>query len=125
MENRGKQRTGENIDSLLGQHRTIRQEPGARDFFSAEPLENRGILGVFPVFQTARMGETTRHPAADAIVRCCPKYKNLAGSGDPRPPYIPECRFHVYVPVIEDYGTGMKQILFPPVSTYKYSACKP
>ena len=55
----------------LGQHRTIRQEPVARDFSSAESLENRGILGVFPVFQTARMRENTRHPAADAIVRCC------------------------------------------------------
>ena len=55
----------------LRQHRTIRQEPVARDFSSAESLENRGILGVFPVFQTARMGEKTRHPAADAIVRCC------------------------------------------------------
>ena len=55
----------------LGQHRTIRREPVARDFSSAESLENRGILGVFPVFQTARMGEKTRHPAADAFVRCC------------------------------------------------------
>ena len=55
----------------LGQHRTIRQEPVARDFSSAENLENRGILGVFPVFQTVRMREKTRHPAADAIVRCC------------------------------------------------------
>ena len=57
----------------LRQHRIIRQEPEARDFSSAESLENRGILGVFPVFQTARMGEKTRHPAADAIVRCCLK----------------------------------------------------
>ena len=56
---------------FLRQHRTIRQEPVARDFSSAESLENRGILGVFPVFHTARMGEKTRHPAADAIVRCC------------------------------------------------------
>ena len=53
------------------QHRTIRQESVVRDFSSAERLENRGILGVFPIFQTARMGEKTRHPAADAIVRCC------------------------------------------------------
>ena len=58
------------ISRELGQHRTIRQEPVAWDFSSAESLENRGILGVFPVFQTARMGEKTRHPAADAIVRC-------------------------------------------------------
>ena len=56
---------------FLRQHRTIRQEPVARDFSSAESLENRGILGVFPVFHTARMGEKARHPAADAIVRCC------------------------------------------------------
>ncbi|MDY4490042.1 MAG: hypothetical protein SPE19_05890, partial [Candidatus Faecousia sp.] len=49
-------------------------EPVARDFSSAESLENRGILGVFPVFHTARMGEKTRHPAADAIVRCCLNY---------------------------------------------------
>ena len=46
----------------------------ARDFSSAESLENRGILGVFPVFQTVRMREKTRHPAADAIVRCCPRF---------------------------------------------------
>ena len=59
-------------EANLRQHRTIRQEPVARDFSSAESLENRGILGVFPVFQTVRMGEKTRHPAADAIVRCCP-----------------------------------------------------
>ena len=58
----------------LRQHRTIRQEPVAMDFSSAESLENRGILGVFPVFHTARMGEKTRHPTADAIVRCCLKY---------------------------------------------------
>ena len=51
----------------LRQHRTIRQEPVAWDFSSAESLENRGILGVFPVFQTARMGEKTRHPAADDL----------------------------------------------------------
>ena len=44
-------------EANLRQHRTIRQEPVARDFSSAESLENRGILGVFPVFQTARMGE--------------------------------------------------------------------
>ena len=58
----------------LGQHRTIRREPVARDFSSAESLENRGILGVFPVFQTVRMGEKTRHPAADAFVRCCLRF---------------------------------------------------
>ena len=47
--------------TVLRQHRTIQQEPVARDFPSAESLENRGILGVFPVFQTARMGKKTRH----------------------------------------------------------------
>ena len=56
---------------MLRQRSTIRQEPVARDFSSAESLENRGILGVFPVFQTARMGENPRHPATDPIVRCC------------------------------------------------------
>ena len=45
------------VSPFLRQHRAIRQEPAARDFSSAERLENRGILGVFPVFQTARMGE--------------------------------------------------------------------
>ena len=64
----------------LRQHRTIRQEPVARDFSSAESLENRGILGVFPVFQTVRMGEKTRHPAADAIVQCCPNTVTLLTS---------------------------------------------
>ena len=65
---------GEQRDNQLRQHRTIRQEPEARDFPSAESLENRGILGAFPVFQTARMGEKSRHPAADAIARCCLRY---------------------------------------------------
>ena len=46
---------------------------GGKGFFLSRKFENRGILGVFPVFQTARMGEKTRHPAADAIVRCCLK----------------------------------------------------
>ena len=59
------------VSPFLRQHRAIRQEPAARDFSSAERLENRGILVVFPVFQTVRMGETTRHPAADAFARCC------------------------------------------------------
>ena len=66
----------ESLRDDLRQHRTIRQEPVARDFSSAESLENRGILGVFPVFQTARMGEKTRHPAADDLCGVALEFHN-------------------------------------------------
>ena len=41
----------------------------AGDFGSDESSENEGILDVFPVFRTARMGQKTRYPAADDLFR--------------------------------------------------------
>ena len=45
------------VGTLLRQHRTIWQEHSAKDFGPDESFENRGILGVFLVFKTARMGQ--------------------------------------------------------------------
>ena len=41
----------------------------ARDFDAAEGSEIGGILGVFPNFRTARMGQKIRRPAADDLFR--------------------------------------------------------
>ena len=41
----------------------------ARDFGSAESSKNGGILYVFPVFRTARMGQNIRCSAADDLFR--------------------------------------------------------
>ena len=45
------------------------QELAAKDFGSAEGSENGGILYVFPVFRTARMGQKIRCPAEDDLFR--------------------------------------------------------
>ena len=41
----------------------------ARDLGSAESIKIVGILCVFPNFSTARMGQKTRHSAADELFR--------------------------------------------------------
>ena len=41
----------------LGQHRTIWQEHSTKDFASYESYKRAGILYVFPLFITARMGQ--------------------------------------------------------------------
>ena len=46
-----------------------RQELAAEDFSSAESYENGGILYVFPIFKTARIGRKIRRPAADDLFR--------------------------------------------------------
>ena len=46
-----------------------RQELAAEDFDSPEGSENGGILYVFPIFKTARMGQKIRRPAADDLFR--------------------------------------------------------
>ncbi|MDD6856093.1 MAG: hypothetical protein PUD66_06695, partial [Oscillospiraceae bacterium] len=45
------------------------QELTARDFDLTEGLENRGILYVFPVFQTALSEQKIRCSAADDLFR--------------------------------------------------------
>ena len=49
----------EDADSLR-QHRIMGQGDSARDFGPAESSENAGILCVFPIFRTVRMGQKTR-----------------------------------------------------------------
>ena len=44
----------------LGQHRIIGQGDSARDFGTSESMENAGILDVFPIFHTARLGQKIR-----------------------------------------------------------------
>ncbi len=69
--------------SLLGHHRTIRQENSARCFGTGQRLKNAAILDVFQVFQTAILGQKIRrrpqtqlrgvaleYPAAPAHPQC-------------------------------------------------------
>ena len=44
----------------LGQHRIMGQGDSARDFVPSESMENAGILDVFPIFHTARLGQKIR-----------------------------------------------------------------
>ena len=44
----------------LGQHRIMGQGDSARDFDPSESMENAGILDVFPIFHTARLGQKIR-----------------------------------------------------------------
>ena len=43
-----------------GQHRIMGQGDSARDFGTSESMENAGILDVFPIFHTARLGQKIR-----------------------------------------------------------------
>ena len=44
----------------LRQHRIMGQGDSARDFGTSESMENVGILDVFPIFHTARLGQKIR-----------------------------------------------------------------
>ena len=44
----------------LRQHRIMGQGDSARDFDTSESMKNGGILDVFPIFQTARLGQKIR-----------------------------------------------------------------
>ena len=45
---------------FLRQHRIMGQRDSARDFDPSESMENAGILDVFPIFHTARLGQKIR-----------------------------------------------------------------
>ena len=45
---------------FLRQHRIMGQGDSARDFDPSESMENAGILDVFPIFHTARLGQKIR-----------------------------------------------------------------
>ena len=45
------------------------QGDSARDFDPSERMENAGILCVFPIFHTARLGQKIRHPAVAELFR--------------------------------------------------------
>ena len=45
---------------FLGQHRIMGQGDSARNFDPSESMENAGILCVFPIFHTARLGQKIR-----------------------------------------------------------------
>ena len=49
------------------------QRDSVRDFGPAESSENAGILCVFPVFRTVRMGQKTRRSPRLPPKRCCLK----------------------------------------------------
>ncbi|MCI7574639.1 MAG: hypothetical protein MSS94_07910, partial [Clostridiales bacterium] len=42
------------------QHRIMGQGDSARDFGTSESMKNAGILDVFPIFHTARLGQKIR-----------------------------------------------------------------
>ncbi|MDD5863376.1 MAG: hypothetical protein PUD80_01895, partial [Firmicutes bacterium] len=44
----------------LRQYRIIGQGDSARDFDTSESMENAGILDVYPIFHTARLGQKIR-----------------------------------------------------------------
>jgi hypothetical protein len=48
------------VKILLRQHRIMGQGDSARDFDTSERMENAGILDVFPIFHTARLGQKIR-----------------------------------------------------------------
>ena len=45
---------------FIGQHRIMGQGDSARDFDTSESMKNAGILDVFPIFHTARLGQKIR-----------------------------------------------------------------
>ena len=47
-------------DIFLRHHRIMGQGDSARDFGSSESMKNAGILNVFPIFHTARLGQKIR-----------------------------------------------------------------
>ena len=52
---------GDPIRALfLGHHRIMGQGDSARDLGTSESMKNVGILDVFPIFQTARLGKKIR-----------------------------------------------------------------
>ena len=44
-----------------------------RDFDPSESMENVGILDVFPIFHTARLGQKIRRSPQLPPKRCCPR----------------------------------------------------
>ena len=49
------------------------QGDSAGDFDPSEGIENAGILDVFPIFHTARLGQKIRRSPQLPPKRCCPK----------------------------------------------------
>ena len=57
--------------------RIMGQGDSARDFDTSESMKNAGILDVFPIFYTARLGQKIRRSLQLPPKRCC---LNFAGS---------------------------------------------
>ena len=51
----------------LRQHRIMGQGDSARDFDPSESMENAGILDVFPIFHTARLGQKIRRSPLSSL----------------------------------------------------------
>ena len=58
-------------DKPLRQHRIMGQGDSARDFGTSESTKNAGILDVFPIFRTARLGQKIRRSPQLPPKRCC------------------------------------------------------
>ena len=75
---------------VLWQHRIMGQGDSARVFDPSESMENAGILDVFPIFHTARLGQKIRRSpqlplcgVALIIRRAHPKADNTGSSPNP------------------------------------------
>ena len=53
------------------------QGDSAGDFDPSEGIENAGILDVFPIFHTARLGQKIRRSPQLPPKRCCPRNFDL------------------------------------------------
>ena len=59
------------IGQMLGQRRIMGQGDSARYFVTIESMKNAGILDVFPIFRTARLGQKIRRSPQSPPKRCC------------------------------------------------------
>ena len=59
------------IGQMLGQRRIMGQGDSARYFDTSESMKNAGILDVFPIFRTARLGQKIRRSPQSPPKRCC------------------------------------------------------
>ena len=72
----------ERSESNLRQHRIMGQGNSARDFDTSKSMENAGILDVFPIFHTARLGQKIRRSPLSPL---CGVALNQKGRNDLSP----------------------------------------
>ena len=73
------------MKKILGQHRIMGQGDSARDFDTSESMENAGILDVFPIFHTARLGQKIRRSPLSPLCGVALENPGAAHENEPHP----------------------------------------